>query len=306
MLVDPRIDFERRGHEELHRQRTQRHGDACPGCDRLSVSSASSAVKSRHGTQPAQPPPAGELPRQPPRLLVAVDLRRAAGASACSPSSSPTTGRCSCATTGGSTSRCCVAYPETDFGGFLETEADYSDPEVQALIGEKGWMLWPPIPYSYDTRGARPARRRRRRRRRWQNWLGTDDQARDVTARLIYGFRLSVLFGLILTVLSSIVGVAAGAVQGYFGGWIDLVLQRFIEIWSGMPTLYLLIILASVVTPSFWWLLGLHAAVQLDDAGRRRARRVPARAQLRLRARRARARRRRRARSCAATCCRTR
>jgi len=149
-----------------------------------------------------------------------------------------------------------VAYPETDFGGFLETETDYSDPEVQTLIRAKGWMIWPPIPYSYDTLvrnlpGPAPSPPTR------QNWLGTDDQARDVTARLIYGFRLSVLFGLILTVLSSVVGIAAGAVQGYFGGWIDLVMQRVIEIWSGMPTLYLLIILASVVTPSFWWLLGL-------------------------------------------------
>lgn len=89
------------------------------------------------------------------------------------------------------------------------------------------------------------------------NWLGTDDQGRDVAARLIYGFRISVLFGLTLTILSSIIGVAAGAVQGYFGGWTDLIFQRFIEIWSGMPQLYLLIILASVVEPNFWWLLGL-------------------------------------------------
>src|SRR5262249_26662542 len=149
-----------------------------------------------------------------------------------------------------------VSYPETEFGGFLETEADYNDPAVQALIRAKGWMIWPPIPYSYDTvvldlPGPAPSPPS------WQNWLGTDDQARDVTARLIYGFRLSVLFGLTLTVLSSIVGIAAGAVQGYFGGWVDLLMQRFIEIWSGMPTLYLLIILASIVTPSFWWLLGL-------------------------------------------------
>ncbi len=149
-----------------------------------------------------------------------------------------------------------TAYPETDFGGFLETEADYSDPEVQRLIDADGWMLWPPIPYAYDTTvrdlpGPAPSPPTR------QNWLGTDDQARDVTARLLYGFRLSVLFGLILTVLSSLIGIGAGAVQGYFGGWVDLLLQRFIEIWSGMPTLFLLIILASVVTPSFWWLLGL-------------------------------------------------
>ncbi len=148
------------------------------------------------------------------------------------------------------------AYPETDFGGFLQTEADYSDREVQSLIRAHGWILWPPIPYSYDTvvhdlPGPAPSPPTR------QNWLGTDDQARDVTARLIYGFRLSVLFGLILTVLSSVVGIGAGALQGYFGGWVDLLMQRFIEIWSGMPTLYLLIILASVVTPSFWWLLAL-------------------------------------------------
>jgi ABC-type microcin C transport system duplicated ATPase subunit YejF/ABC-type microcin C transport system permease subunit YejE len=148
------------------------------------------------------------------------------------------------------------AYPETTFGGFLATEADYSDTSVQALIRAKGWIVWPPIPYSYDTIAFNlptPAPSPPT----WQNWLGTDDQARDVTARLIYGFRVSVLFGLTLTVLSSIVGVAAGAVQGYFGGWIDLVLQRLIEIWSGLPVLYLLIIMSSLVTPSFWWLLGL-------------------------------------------------
>ncbi|MBW1996957.1 MAG: ABC transporter permease [Deltaproteobacteria bacterium] len=147
-------------------------------------------------------------------------------------------------------------YPETAFGGFLPTEADYRDPEVAELIEEKGWMIWPPVPYSYDTINydlkvpapAPPSA---------DNWLGTDDQGRDVVARLIYGFRISVLFGLILTVLSSLVGIAAGAVQGYFGGWIDLLFQRFIEIWSGLPILYLLIILASVVEPNFWWLLGL-------------------------------------------------
>ena len=146
-------------------------------------------------------------------------------------------------------------YPETEFGGFLESTADYKDPEVRALIEDRGWMLWPPVPYRYDTvvhdlptpAPSPPSR---------QNWLGTDDQARDVAARLIYGFRISVLFGLVLTLASSVVGIAAGAVQGYFGGWLDLVFQRFIEMWSGLPTLYLLIILASVVTPSFWWLLG--------------------------------------------------
>ena len=147
-------------------------------------------------------------------------------------------------------------YPETMFGGFLPTEADYRDPAVAELIRAKGWMVFPIVPYSYDTihynlpvpAPAPPSR---------DNWLGTDDQGRDVVARLIYGFRISVLFGLILTLLSSIVGVMAGAVQGYFGGWVDLLFQRFIEVWQGLPILYLLIILASVVEPNFWWLLGL-------------------------------------------------
>jgi microcin C transport system permease protein len=149
-----------------------------------------------------------------------------------------------------------VDYPETAFGGFLESEADYRDPEVAGLIEDKGWMLWPPVHYSYDTINydlpvpapAPPSA---------DNWLGTDDQGRDVTARLIYGFRLSVLFGLVLTLFSSVVGIAAGAVQGYFGGLVDLLFQRFIEVWAGLPILYLLIILASVVEPNFWWLLAL-------------------------------------------------
>ncbi len=149
-----------------------------------------------------------------------------------------------------------VEYPETLFGGFLPTEADYRDPEVASLISEKGWMVWPPVPYSYDTINynlpvpapAPPSA---------DNWLGTDDQGRDVVARLIYGFRISVLFGLVLTLFSSLVGIVAGAVQGYFGGLVDLLFQRFIEVWSGLPILYLLIILASVVEPNFWWLLGL-------------------------------------------------
>lgn len=148
------------------------------------------------------------------------------------------------------------AYPETTFGGEFETETDYRDPFVRGLIAEKGWMVWPPIPYSYRTINynlpvpapAPPSA---------ENWLGTDDQGRDVVARLIYGFRISVLFGLVLTAFSSVVGVMAGAVQGYFGGLTDLLFQRFIEIWQGLPTLFLLIILASVVTPTFWWLLGL-------------------------------------------------
>ena len=149
-----------------------------------------------------------------------------------------------------------VSYPETAFGGVLPTAAVYRDPEVRRLIEAKGWMVWPPIRYSYDTINysltvpapAPPSR---------ENWLGTDDQGRDLLARLIYGFRISVLFGLTLTILSSIVGIAAGAVQGYWGGWVDLLFQRGIEIWSGLPVLYLLIILASLVEPTFWWLLGL-------------------------------------------------
>ncbi len=149
-----------------------------------------------------------------------------------------------------------VSYPETTFGGFFPTEADYRDPEVQRLISSKGWIVWPPIPYSYDTvahdlDGPAPSPPSRK------HWLGTDDQARDVAARVIYGFRISVLFGLALTILSSIIGVAAGAVQGYFGGLVDLGFQRFMEIWSGMPVLYLLIIMSSLIVPGFWTLLVL-------------------------------------------------
>jgi len=148
------------------------------------------------------------------------------------------------------------AYPETAFGGEFETEADYRDPYVRKLIAGNGWMLAPLIPYHHRTVAwdlPQPAPSPPDR----QHWLGTDDQARDVTARLIYGFRISVLFGLTLTLLSTIIGVAAGAVQGYLGGWVDLLFQRFMEIWSGLPVLYLLIILASVVEPNFWWLLGI-------------------------------------------------
>jgi len=147
-------------------------------------------------------------------------------------------------------------YPETTFGGDFPTDTDYRDPFIRDKIDRNGWVIWPPIPYSYDTINyelpvpapAPPSA---------ENWLGTDDQGRDVVARLIYGFRISVLFGLTLTLLSSIIGIAAGAVQGYFGGLTDLLFQRFIEIWSGLPMLFLLIILASVVEPTFWLLLGL-------------------------------------------------
>ena len=145
-------------------------------------------------------------------------------------------------------------YPETIFGGDFETEADYRDPYVIKLIENKGWILMPLIPYTYNTivrdlnvpAPAPPSKK---------NWLGTDDQARDVLARLIYGFRISILFGFTLTFFSMIIGVSAGAIQGYFGGRIDLFFQRFMEIWSAIPTLYVLIILASIVQPNFWWLL---------------------------------------------------
>jgi len=148
------------------------------------------------------------------------------------------------------------AYPETAFGGVLPTEAAYRDPAVRRLIDARGFMVWPPVPFRYDTidwelgvpAPAPPSAR---------HWLGTDDVGRDVVARLVYGFRISVLFGLALTLGASVVGVAAGAVQGYFGGWVDLLFQRLIEVWSGLPVLYLLIILAGIVQPNFWWLLGL-------------------------------------------------
>lgn len=148
------------------------------------------------------------------------------------------------------------AYPETTFGGDFLTEADYRNPYLSELIERDGWTVWPIVRYhhrtvAWDLPVPAPAPPDR------NHWLGTDDQARDVLARVIYGFRISVLFGFSLTFISAIIGVSAGAVQGYFGGWMDLIFQRFIEIWSGLPTLYLLIILASVVEPNFWWLLGL-------------------------------------------------
>ena len=148
------------------------------------------------------------------------------------------------------------AYPETTFGGDFLTEADYRNPYLSEMIERDGWALWPIVRYhhrtvAWDLPVPAPAPPDR------NHWLGTDDQARDVLARVIYGFRISVLFGFALTFISAIIGVSAGAVQGYFGGWLDLIFQRFMEIWSGLPTLYLLIILASVVEPNFWWLLGL-------------------------------------------------
>jgi microcin C transport system permease protein len=173
-----------------------------------------------------------------------------------------------------------VNYPETTFGGDFETRTDYRDPFVQRLIAEKsGYMIWPPVHYSYNTHNLdlpTPAPSPPT----WMlteaqcqpvvakkglsgcsdleyNWLGTDDQGRDVVARLIYGFRISVLFGLALTLVSSVIGVAAGAVQGYFGGWTDLLFQRFIEIWTSVPSLYLLLIISSVLVPGFFVLLGI-------------------------------------------------
>jgi len=147
-----------------------------------------------------------------------------------------------------------ATYSETDFGGEFETEADYRDEYLQELINKQGWMIFPPIPYSYDTINYdldSPAPTPPDS----LNWLGTDDQGRDVAARLIYGFRISVLFGLTLTIFSSIAGIIAGAIQGYYGGKTDLIGQRFIEIWSSLPVLFLLIILSSLVRPNFWWLL---------------------------------------------------
>ena len=174
-----------------------------------------------------------------------------------------------------------VDYPEEKFGGFLAM-TDYRDPFIQKEIEAHGWAVWPPIRYSYSTHnldlpspapsaptwalsnetcqkaGARAAGAGKPNRGcdgiEW-NWLGTDDQGRDVVARLLYGFRISILFGLTLAIVSSIIGVTAGAIQGYFGGLIDLVFQRFIEIWSSLPHLYLLIIVSSIITPSFFVLL---------------------------------------------------
>ncbi|ODA66403.1 Inner membrane ABC transporter permease protein YejE [Methyloligella halotolerans] len=176
------------------------------------------------------------------------------------------------------------SYPETAFGGFFETEADYRDPAVKEMIevDGDGWILWPPIRFSYNTENKDPPMAFPSKptwlltkedceraiedgfhpcndELEW-NWLGTDDQGRDVVARIIYGFRISVLFGLVLTILSSVIGVAAGAVQGYFGGWTDLLFQRFIEIWTSVPQLYLLIIVAAVIEPNFWILLGILLA----------------------------------------------
>ena len=173
-----------------------------------------------------------------------------------------------------------VTYPETAFGGEFETAADYRDPFLRDLIAEKGGtVVWPLIRYSYNTHNLdlpTPApspptwslteeqckqvvqkKKLSSCRDLEYNWLGTDDQGFDVVARMIYGFRVSVLFGLTLTIISSVIGVAAGAVQGYFGGWTDLLFQRFIEIWTSVPSLYLLLIVSSVLVPGFFVLIGI-------------------------------------------------
>ena len=172
-----------------------------------------------------------------------------------------------------------VSYPEEKFGGFLAA-TDYRDPVISREIEANGWMLWPPIRFSYNTHNldlptpaptppswmlsdaqcrnvAKDAAQNAACHAIEWNWLGTDDQARDIVARLIYGFRISILFGLILTIVSSIVGVIAGAVQGYFGGRVDLVFQRILEIWNSIPELFVLLILSSMFVPGFWTLLGI-------------------------------------------------
>lgn len=149
-----------------------------------------------------------------------------------------------------------TSYPETHWGGIFETETNYRDPVVKDLINAKGWYIFPPIPYSFDTVNydlavpapAPPST---------DNWLGTDDQGRDLLARVIYGTRISIWFGLILTFFAMVIGITVGGLQGYFGGKVDLYTQRFIEIWAGLPILYLLMILSSMIQPNFWWLLGI-------------------------------------------------
>lgn len=145
------------------------------------------------------------------------------------------------------------SYPETTFGGVFETEAEYKDPVVQQLIAEKGWAIWPIIPFSYQMPNfelAEPVPSPPS----VQNWLGTDDQGRDILARILYGLRISLLFGFALTLLSAALGILAGAIQGYYGGWIDLIGQRILEVWSGLPMLFMVMVLVSLFTPSIYWL----------------------------------------------------
>ena len=145
------------------------------------------------------------------------------------------------------------AYPETTFGGVFETEADYKDPVVQQLIADRGWAVWPLIEFSYQTPNldlavpvpSAPTA---------QNWLGTDDQGRDVLARILYGLRVSLLFGFALTFASAALGILVGAIQGYYGGWVDLIGRRVLEVWGGLPMLFMVMILVSMFTPSVYWL----------------------------------------------------
>ena len=149
-----------------------------------------------------------------------------------------------------------VQYSELDFGGDFDVRADYTDPFIQDLINEQGWLLFPPIRFDYRTINyelpqpapAPPSS---------TNWLGTDDQGRDIVARLLYGTRISILFGFTLTVLTSIIGIVVGALMGFFGGKLDLFGQRVLEIWSSLPTLFILIIISSMVQPTFWILMGI-------------------------------------------------
>ena len=145
------------------------------------------------------------------------------------------------------------SYPETTFGGVFETEADYRDPAVQQMINAHGWQIWPIVHYSYQTPNLElavpvpspPTS---------ENWLGTDDQGRDVFARLLYGLRVSLLFGFALTLFSAILGILVGAIQGYYGGWVDLLGQRILEVWGGLPMLFMVMILVSMFTPNVYWL----------------------------------------------------
>ncbi|MDO9620275.1 MAG: ABC transporter permease [Moraxellaceae bacterium] len=154
--------------------------------------------------------------------------------------------------------------PETALGGDFETPAVFRDPAVQAMVEADGWLLWPMIRFNAQTihfERAEPTPSAPSR----ENWLGTDDQGRDVMARLIYGVRTSLAFASLMTLATVVLGIAAGAAQGYWGGWVDLIGQRFTEIWSGLPVLFMLIILSSLVTPNFWWLLGLLALFSWTD-----------------------------------------
>lgn len=151
------------------------------------------------------------------------------------------------------------AYPETTFGGVFETEAEYLDPAVQKLINDNGYAIWPIIRFadqtpSFAVEGAFPAPPS------GQNWLGTDDQGRDVLARILYGFRISILFGLGVTLVSTLIGMSIGAMQGFYGGWVDLLGQRVVEVWGGLPTLFMIIILVSLFSPSIWWLFIIMVA----------------------------------------------